>query len=94
MTLTLINHIPSFSISVLFIYHFSGLRLQQFSNIQGQLNPQSRVDPAKIDLIQDVLVILVTSKNEENSIKIEGAKVPTTLNIDFSDTQGQLTPQS
>ena len=48
----------------------------------------------KIELIQVVIVIHVTSKNEEDPIKIEGARVPTTLNIDFSDTQGQLTPQS
>ena len=38
--------------------------------------------------------VLVTSKNKEDQIKIEGARVATTLNIDFSNTQGQLTPQS
>ena len=42
----------------------------------------------------NIIVILVNSKNEEDPIKIEGASVPTTQNIDFSDTQGQLTPQS
>ena len=31
MTLALVYHIPSFTPSVLFIYHFSGLRLQPFS---------------------------------------------------------------
>ena len=40
------------------------------------------------------MVILVTSKNEEDSIKIEGARVATIQNIDFSNTKGQLTPQS
>ena len=38
--------------------------------------------------------VLVTSKNEEDPIKIEGATVAKTLNINFSNTQGQLTPQS
>ena len=40
------------------------------------------------------MVILVTSKNEEDPIKIEGARVATIQNIDFSNIQGQLTPQS
>ena len=33
-------------------------------------------------------------KNEEDPIIDEGARVVTTLFIDFSDTQGQLTPKS
>ena len=40
------------------------------------------------------MAILVTSKYEEDPIKIEGAKVATTQNIDFSITKGQITPQS
>ena len=48
----------------------------------------------KFELIQDVMVSLVTSKNEEDPIKIEGARVATIQNIDFSNTKGQLTPQS
>ena len=40
------------------------------------------------------MAILVTSKYEEDPIKIESARVATTLNIDFSNTQGQLTPRS
>ena len=40
------------------------------------------------------MVILVTSENEEDPIKIEGARVATIQNIDFSNTKGQLTPQS
>ena len=38
--------------------------------------------------------VLVTSTHEEDTIKIEGAKVAKSLNINFSNTQGQLTPQS
>ena len=49
---------------------------------------------AEIELIRDVMAILVTSKYEEDPIKIEGARVATTQNIDFSNTQGQITPQS
>ena len=40
------------------------------------------------------MVILVSSKNEEDPINIEGARVATIQNIDFSNTKGQLTPQS
>ena len=40
------------------------------------------------------MVILVSSMNEEDPIKIEGARVATIQNIDFSNTKGQLTPQS
>ena len=48
----------------------------------------------KFELIQDVMAILVTSKYEEDLIKIEGPRVATTQNNDFSNNQGQLTPQS
>ena len=37
---------------------------------------------------------LNTSKNKEEPNKHEGASVATTLNIDFSNTQGQITPRS
>ena len=40
------------------------------------------------------MVVLVSSKNEEDPTKIEGARVATTENIDFSNTKGQLTLQS
>ena len=36
----------------------------------------------------------VACKNEEDPIKKEGARVVTPLFINFSDTQGQLTPKS
>ena len=38
--------------------------------------------------------LLVACKNEEDSIRNEGARVVTTLLINFSDAQGQLTPKS
>ena len=38
--------------------------------------------------------VLVACKNEEDPIKNEGARVVTSLFIDFSDTQGQLSPKS
>ena len=37
--------------------------------------------------------LLVACKNEEDPIK-KGARVVTTLFINFSDAQGQLTPKS
>ena len=40
------------------------------------------------------MAILVTSKYEEDPIKIESARVATTLNINFSNTQRQITPGS
>ena len=45
-------------------------------------------------LIQDYIVVFVTCKNEENPIKIEGARGLTSLLFDFSDAQGQLTLKS
>ena len=38
--------------------------------------------------------VRVACKNEEDQIKNEGARVVTTLFIDFSHAQGQLTPKS
>ena len=40
------------------------------------------------------MLVLVTCKNEEDSIKNGGNTVLKRLYVDFSDTQGQLTPQS
>ena len=37
------------------------------------------------------MVVLITCKNEEDTIKNEGARVLTALNINFSDAQGQIT---
>ena len=44
--------------------------------------------------IQDFMVVHVTCKNKEDPIKHKGARVVTTLFIDLSDAQGQLTPKS
>ena len=38
------------------------------------------------------MVVLITCKTKEDPIKNEGARVLATLYIDFTDTQGQLTP--
>ena len=38
--------------------------------------------------------VLVACKNEEDPVKNEGARVVTTLFIDFSDAQGQITRKS
>ena len=40
------------------------------------------------------MVVLLTCKNKEDPIKNEGARVFTTLYIDFSDAQGQITLES
>ena len=43
---------------------------------------------------RDIVVILVTCKNEGDPLKNKDARVATTQNIDISNTQGQITPQS
>ena len=53
----------------------------------------------KIKLIQTLMSVLVTYKNEEDPFKNEGARVVTTdlpmsVYADFYDAQGKLTPQS
>ena len=48
----------------------------------------------KFDLIQALIAVLVTCKNEEDPIKNEGARVLTSLLFDFSYAQGQLTPKA
>ena len=40
------------------------------------------------------MCLLVACKNEEDPIKNEGARVVTTLVINFKDAQGELTPKS
>ena len=40
------------------------------------------------------MVVLIACKNEQDPIKNEGARVFTTLYINFSDTQGQITSES
>ena len=40
------------------------------------------------------MFFFVTCKNEEDPIKNEGTRAVTRLYVDFSDTKGQLTPES
>ena len=49
---------------------------------------------SKFELIQDIMNVLVTFKNKEDPNKNEGTRVATTLQIDFSHSQGQITLQS
>ena len=49
---------------------------------------------SKFELIRDDMDLLVTSKNKEYPNKNEGARRATTLNTDFSHSQGQITLQS
>ena len=48
----------------------------------------------KFELVQDIMVVLLTCKNNEDPINNKGARVFTTLYIDFSDAQGQITLES
>ena len=48
----------------------------------------------KFKLIHALIVVLIVCKNEEDPIKNEGVRVVTTLFINFSDSQGQLTLKS
>ena len=49
---------------------------------------------SKFELIRDIVVTLVTCKNEEDPPKDKDTRVATTQNIDFSNTQWQITPKS
>ena len=66
------------------------------SNTQRQITPRSEVGSSRNSnsSVRDVTNVLVTSKNKEDPNKNEGARVATTLNIDFSHSQGQITLQS
>ena len=56
---------------------------------QGQLTPPTlsliwqNVKPS-----QDLMVVLVICKNDEDPIKSKGTRVVTRLSVDFSDAQG------
>ena len=61
-----------------------------FPNGQGQVTHETLVET-----IRDVMGFVVACKNDDDDpIKNEGARVVTTLFIDFRDAQGQLTPKS
>ena len=57
------------------------------SAVPGQILPN-------FEPIREFMIVLVICKNEEDSSKNKGARVVTTLFIDFSNAQGQLTPKS
>ena len=46
---------------------------------------------SNFEIVQDFMVVLLTCKNEEDPIKNKGARVFTTLYINFLDVQGQIT---
>ena len=46
------------------------------------------------ELVPDVMNVLITCKSEEDQIKNGGARVFTTLYVNFSDAQGQITLES
>ena len=54
--------------------------MKNFSNAQGQLTPQLRI-VLNFELVQDIMVVLHTCKNEEDPITNEGAGVLTRLYI-------------
>ena len=65
-----------------------------FPDDQGQLHCNSAVHGrnwSNFELVRDFIVVLVTCIKEEDPIKNEGARVFTTLYINFSDAQGQIT---
>ena len=61
--------------------HFSHYKsMGIFPDAQGQLTPQSEVEPGRNSkFIRDIMVVLVIPKNEEDPIKNEVARVATTL---------------
>ena len=46
------------------------------------------------ELVRDVINVLITCKYEEDPIKNEGARVVTTLYVNFLDAKGQITQKS
>ena len=72
--------------------HYKSMRI--FPDAQELLNSValSLIWP-NFEFIRDFMVVLVTYKNED-TMKNEGARVFTTLYINFSDAQGQITLKS
>ena len=62
-----------------------------FPDALGQVTPQYMIWP-NLKLMRDLVVVLITCKNEEDPIKNEGASVATKLYVDFSDAQEQIKP--
>ena len=74
--------------------HYKSMAI--FPDAQGHVN--SAVNDRiwlNFELIQGLIVVLVTCKNkEEDLFKSEIARVGTRLYVDFLDTKGQITPWS
>ena len=62
-----------------------------FPDAQGQLTPLLGPIWPNFELVRDLMDVLITCKYEEDPIKNEGARVVTTLCINISDAQGQIT---
>ena len=75
--------------------HFAHYKSMEFFRRSRAANSavRGRIGP-NFEHIQDIMVVLLLYKTEEDPIKAEGARVLTRLYIDFSDAQGQVTPQS
>ena len=58
-----------------------------FSNTAANTAVRGKIWP-KFKLIRDIVLILVTCKNEEDPLKNKDARVATAQNIDFSNTKG------
>ena len=70
--------------------HFKSMRI--FPDAKGQANSAIHGQIwSNLEHVRDFMVVLVTCKNEEDMIKNEGARVFTTLYINSSDAQGQIT---
>ena len=76
--------------------HFSHYKsIGIFSDAQGQLTPKSLVESGHNSNSSEILWLSsITYKYKRDPIKNEGARVLTRSNIDFSDAQGKVTPQS
>ena len=66
--------------------HFSRYKsMGIFSDAQWQVPPQTLIGSGRT---HDLLVFLVSCKNEEDPNNDEGARMATTLKFDYSDVQG------
>ena len=75
--------------------HFSYYKsMGIFPDAQGQLTPVQGLIWPNFEPFRDFLGVLITCKNEEDPIKNERTRAVTTLFIDFTEVQGQLTPKS
>ena len=66
-------------------WDFSRRSRTGYSAVRDRIRPN-------FELFKDFMDFLLTCKNEEDTMKIEGPTVATTLNIDFPDPERQITP--